>query len=95
MSDLNSTITTNNGKVSVTTGDLITVWSSGSNVSVASQVVRLHTQVKRLQAERDEARDAARNFFGAQVSLLQVIAPDLQTAWIEECPWLAEEVTDE
>jgi hypothetical protein len=54
MSD--TTVTTKDGRTSVSTGDMFTIWRSGDDRACACQVATLHVQVLELQAEIEKLR---------------------------------------
>lgn len=56
MNDSDTTIDTRGESVVVTTGELQTVFRRGDDVAAANQIASLHTQIERLQEERDECR---------------------------------------
>lgn len=56
MNDSDTTIDTRGESVVVTTGELQTVFRCGDDVAAANQIASLHTQIERLQEERDECR---------------------------------------
>src|SRR5574343_1735989 len=56
VNDSDTTIDTRGESVVVTTGELQTVFRCGDDVAAANQIASLHTQIERLQEERDECR---------------------------------------
>ena len=57
MIDTKTTVVTKDGFVSVSTGDLFTVWRSGDDCAAASQVASLHSQVIELRQEIERLRE--------------------------------------
>ena len=62
MSECRTTVSGADGKMTVTTGDLRTVWKQGDDLAAATQVASLQQHVKELQTEIDRLREQVNDF---------------------------------